>query len=274
MGLKRRDFVKGVGITTLLGLGGLGGFWGLEEALNLKKAFGSSPGLPGNLRESLPDPQALQGKHWAIVIDLSKIQSVADLEPALQACRQAHNVPTIEDRKSEVKWIWTEDYEHTFPTQKNSLAAQSMERQAFPVLCNHCENPPCVRVCPTQATYKRPDGIVAMDYHRCIGCRFCMAACPYGARSFNFQDPRPFVKDPNPEFPLRTKGVVEKCNLCAERLDKGQQPICVEKSKGAILFGDLADSNSEIRKLMEEHFMLQRKPELGTGPNIYYMIRG
>ena len=118
-----------------------------------------------------------------------------------------------------------------FPPRKIPYLAERFEHLSLPVLCNHCENPPCCRACPTKATFKREsDGIVLMDFHRCIGCRFCMAACPFGARSFNFRDPRPFVKDTNPEFPTRMKGVVEKCNFCAERLAVGKLPACVEAS--------------------------------------------
>ncbi len=152
--------------------------------------------------------------------------------------------------------------------------SEEIKRMKFPVLCNHCEEPSCVRVCPTQATFKRPDGIVAMDYHRCIGCRFCMAACPYGARSFNFFDPRPYIEQVNPELPTRTKGVVEKCTFCVERIDKGLAPVCVEASGGAIIFGDLDDPQSEVRKALRENFAIKRKVELGTGPNIYYIFRG
>ena len=143
----------------------------------------------------------------------------------------------------------------------------------IPVFCNHCANPPCVRVCPTKATFKRPDGIVMMDYHRCIGCRLCMAACPYGARSMNYRDPRPFIAKINSDFPTRTKGVVEKCNFCEERLAKGQLPACVLACKQkAIVFGDIDDPQSDIRKLIEKRFNLRRRAHLGTAPQIYYIL--
>jgi molybdopterin-containing oxidoreductase family iron-sulfur binding subunit len=143
----------------------------------------------------------------------------------------------------------------------------------LPVLCNHCDNPPCVRVCPTQATFKRADGIVVMDYHRCIGCRFCMAACPYGARSMNYRDPRPFIAEINPDFPTRCKGVVEKCNFCEERLAKGQLPACVEACKEkALIFGDMDDPRSAPRRLLKDWFSIRRRPELGTDPQIYYLL--
>ncbi|MFP4237312.1 MAG: sulfate reduction electron transfer complex DsrMKJOP subunit DsrO, partial [Desulfonatronovibrio sp.] len=137
---------------------------------------------------------------------------------------------------------------------------------------NHCDNPPCVKVCPTKATFKRDDGIVLMDFHRCIGCRFCMAGCPYGSRSFNFYDPRNFLEETDPEYPTRTKGVVEKCEFCAHRLEKGQMPACVEVSEGTILFGDLDDPSSDVSKALKKRYSLVRKPKLGTGPNVYYLI--
>ncbi len=100
-----------------------------------------------------------------------------------------------------------------------------------------------------------------------------MAACPYGSRSFNWVDPRSGLKTLNPDFPTRTEGVVEKCTFCAERLDEGKLPACVEACpEHAMVFGDLNDPQSEIRKLLASTYALRRKPELGTGPNIYYLI--
>jgi molybdopterin-containing oxidoreductase family iron-sulfur binding subunit len=140
------------------------------------------------------------------------------------------------------------------------------------MLCNHCENPACVRVCPTQATFRNSEGIVVMDYHRCIGCRFCMAGCPFGARSFNFEDPRPYIAETNPRFPTRMRGVVEKCTFCSERLAAGELPLCVEASDGAITFGDLTDPESDVRKVLAENFTIRRKPTLGTEPSVYYIM--
>jgi molybdopterin-containing oxidoreductase family iron-sulfur binding subunit len=111
-----------------------------------------------------------------------------------------------------------------------------------------------------------------MDFHRCIGCRFCMAACPYGARSFNFRDPEPFIKETNKEFPRRMRGVVEKCNFCAERLAVGKLPACVEASNGILIFGDLDDPESEVRRALKENFTIRRKQSLGTGPSVYYIV--
>ena len=141
----------------------------------------------------------------------------------------------------------------------------------FTAVCMRCGE--CVRVCPTQATFKRADGIVMMDYHRCIGCRFCMAACPYGSRSMNYRDPRPFIRKINPAFPTRTKGVVEKCNFCEERLARGILPACVIACKDkALAFGDLEDPRSDVRLILDKGLSLRRRPELGTGPQVYYIL--
>jgi molybdopterin-containing oxidoreductase family iron-sulfur binding subunit len=99
-----------------------------------------------------------------------------------------------------------------------------------------------------------------------------MAACPFGSRSFNFRDPRPFIPEINPHFPTRTKGVVEKCNFCSERLARGEQPYCVEASDGAIVVGDLEDPESEVRALLRENYSIRRKQALGTEPSVYYIV--
>ena len=160
-----------------------------------------------------------------------------------------------------------------FKNAKEHLTSR-VKDASYPLLCNHCTNPPCVRVCPTQATYQMEDGIIAMDYHRCIGCRFCMAGCPFGARSFNFVDPRKYLSDPvpNPAYPTRMIGVVEKCTFCAERLAVGQMPACVEAAGGRILFGDLNDPKSDVCKALASNYSIRRKPNLGTQPGVYYLI--
>jgi molybdopterin-containing oxidoreductase family iron-sulfur binding subunit len=217
-----------------------------------------------------------------MVVDMTKMDKMI-MAKAIEACHRIHNVPNMGDPKREIKWIWAETYEHTFPGQNHEYMAERYEGHNFLLLCNHCTNPPCCRVCPTQATWKREeDGIVMMDFHRCIGCRFCMAACPYGVRSFNWGDPRKAPEELNPGFPTnpvyptRTKGVVEKCNFCEERIAIGKYPACVEAARelkaGVLTFGDLEDPESEARRLLREHYTIRRKPELGTGPNVYYII--
>lgn len=214
---------------------------------------------------------ALKAGRWAMVIDIKKCIDTKDCGDAcIRVCHATHNVPEIADKRHEIKWIWKEPGRHLFPEQSEY---QQTLAQPILALCNHCDNPPCVRVCPTQATFKQPDGIVAMDEHRCIGCRFCMAACPYGSRSFNWENPRPYLKTISPDFPPRTAGVVEKCTFCSERLAVGKLPLCVEGCPAkAIVFGDVQDRNSAVRKLLETSYTLRRKPELGTGPAVYYKV--
>ncbi|MCP4677978.1 MAG: 4Fe-4S dicluster domain-containing protein [Deltaproteobacteria bacterium] len=223
-----------------------------------------------------PAPSALKGKKWAMVINVKKCLDKENCNACQEACHAAHNVPNIEGAKEEIKWIWREGYPHAFPNQCHEYTAETLKNGNVPILCNHCENPGCARVCPTQATWKREDGVVMMDMHRCIGCRYCMAGCPYGARSFNWKDPRPFIKDLNKDFPSRMKGVVEKCNFCAERLAIGEIPLCVEACKnadcGALVFGDLADPKSEIAELLRNSNAIRRKPELGTAPQVFYIV--
>lgn len=207
-----------------------------------------------------------------MVIDTRKLKTAKDIEPLIEACHKIHNVPKHEIKRHEIKWIWETEFKHAFPDMSTEYLSETAEHTPFLVLCNHCQNPPCCRACPTKATFQREDGIVIMDFHRCIGCRFCMAACPFGARSFNFRDPRPFIAETNRKFPTRMKGVVEKCNFCAELLEEGKMPACVEASNGAIAFGDLADPESEVRKLLKENFTIRRKQGLGTEPSVYYIV--
>jgi Fe-S-cluster-containing dehydrogenase component len=219
----------------------------------------------------LPNEEALTAKNWGMAIDMSKCKDGCN--DCITACHLIHNVPQINDPKNEVKWIWTEKYKNAFPYHNHDFVNEETKNRDFLLMCNHCENPSCVRVCPTKATFKRKDGIVMMDYHRCIGCRYCMAACPYGARSFNFRDPRPYIEEINKEYPTRTKGVVEKCNFCDHRLAEGLLPACVEACKeGVFVFGDLDDPNSDIRKLLGERYNIQRKTKLGTRPKVYYIV--
>ncbi|RUM86886.1 MAG: 4Fe-4S ferredoxin [Thermodesulfatator sp.] len=254
--MKRRDFLKFVGLSAAVA-GAVPGFMNKEV----------------KAREYTPPPGALTARRWGLAIDLRKCWEHPDCRDCIEACHHVHNVPQIPDKKKEIKWIWKDEFEHVFPDKPNEFNDILLKGKSFLLLCNHCEHPPCVRLCPTQATFKREDGIVMMDYHRCIGCRFCMAACPFGARSFNWIDPRPYIEDPNPEFPTRMKGVVEKCLFCYERLEKGQKPACVEACKcGALIFGDLEDENSEISRVLRSRFSIRRKPELGTGPSVFYLL--
>jgi Fe-S-cluster-containing dehydrogenase component len=254
---------------SLLKLGGLCAL-GLG-ALPVVDALGKT-----DLPKSMANAQALKGKRWAMVVDMKKCweKGKPGCKDCILACHVTHNVPEIGNIKEEVKWLWTEHYENAFPAQESHYMPEGFKEKPFMVLCNHCAQAPCVRVCPTQATFKRADGITMMDFHRCIGCRYCMAGCPYGARSFNWKDPRNFIKtELNMTFPTRERGVVEKCNFCEERLAVGQVPACVEACKvGGLVFGDLEDPNSAVRKVLASGFTIRRKPELGTDPSVYYII--
>jgi Fe-S-cluster-containing dehydrogenase component len=224
----------------------------------------------GNSSQKAPAPPPTR---WAMVIDPQKCLKENGCTACIGACNAAHNVPQFEDRQHEVKWIWKEPFERAFSDQESPYTAEAFKDKPVMVFCNHCDSPPCVRVCPTKATWKREDGIVMMDWHRCIGCRYCVAACPYGSRSFNWLDPRPHIPAFNPDFPTRTKGVVEKCTLCEERLAKGGMPACVEACpEKALVFGNLDDPSSEVRALLKERYTIRRKPELGTKPEIYYIV--
>ncbi len=270
----RRSFLKAAGVSAL----GIG----VAPAIKAVAASGESPAAHA---AKTKHPEALTAHRWGMVIDTSKITDEV-AENIVHACRKAHNVPDFNhepdpekfpktrpvNHKQELKWIWEEHFESAFPDKEDEFLAERFKELPFLVTCNHCKNAPCVQACPTQATFKREDGIVLMDFHRCIGCRFCMAACPFGSRSFNFRDPRPFIEEINPDFPTRSKGVVEKCNLCAERLAKGLHPACAEVSEGAIVVGDLEDPNSEVRELLNEKYSIRRKQELGTEPSVYYIM--
>ncbi len=140
---------------------------------------------------------------------------------------------------------------------------------SLPMMCQHCENPPCADVCPTGASFKRADGIVLVDRHICIGCRYCMMACPYKARSFVHET----LTEQRPDNP-RGKGCVESCNMCVHRVDAGGTPACVEacaaEGKHAIVFGDLNDPSSEIAQRVKTYASTQVRADLGLNPGVRY----
>ncbi|MEN8190514.1 MAG: sulfate reduction electron transfer complex DsrMKJOP subunit DsrO [Thermodesulfobacteriota bacterium] len=275
MDKQRRKFLKLAGASALAGIGAPAVVKLTASNAVASSApdagHGAAPAAHGDSHEAAPS-----GVRLGMVFDMRAFEKDPKLlEGAITACNSAHNIPHFEDRKREIKWIWKAPFEGVFTDHSVYHSGKLVKETAFPVTCNHCDDPPCVRACPTQATFKlETNGIVAMDYHRCIGCRFCMAACPYGARSFNWQDPRPYIKNYNSSFPSRMKGVVEKCNFCGERLALGQEPACVEacKGTGAVVFGDLNDPKSEISKLLDKEFTIQRKTNLGTKPSVFYIV--
>jgi molybdopterin-containing oxidoreductase family iron-sulfur binding subunit len=150
----------------------------------------------------------------------------------------------------------------------------SKDKWYMPVQCNHCDNAPCVKVCPTGASYKSPDGIVMINYKKCIGCRYCMAACPYQARRFNWWEPEIPPENRNPSVPMREEGVVEKCTFCVHRTRMGKTTRCVEVCPNkARIFGNLNDPDSEVSKLIATERNFRLKEELNTKPRIWYLTR-
>lgn len=147
----------------------------------------------------------------------------------------------------------------------------------LPVSCQHCENPACVKVCPVGATYKDPEtGVVRQDYDKCIGCRMCMAACPYtGVRSFNWEEPKYHMDYAvgGKDVPAHQKHVVEKCTFCYHRISKGEEPACMHLCVGRARFwGDLDDPSSEVSQLIQSREHMQLLPERGTNPSTYYLV--
>ncbi len=283
MDKKRREFLKIAGISTLAGLGAPAVVDRLVTGSYPRTADAAREVTHGNDAGKQSDADghgkkaAPTGKRYGMVIDVRKfIENPGMADACTKACHSVHNVPDFPSMKDEIKWIWLTGYNNAFPDHSHYYKDEELEKNKVLVLCNHCDSPPCVRACPTKATFKNKDGIVAMDYHRCIGCRFCMAACPYGARSFNWMDPRLGLdmNKLNREFPTRMRGVVEKCNFCADRIDRGLKPACQEATGAskAIVFGDLNDPNSEIRQILNEKYTIQRKPALGTHPSVFYIV--
>jgi molybdopterin-containing oxidoreductase family iron-sulfur binding subunit len=146
------------------------------------------------------------------------------------------------------------------------------------VQCFHCENAPCIKACPTKATWREPDGIVVVDYDWCIGCRYCLAACPYWGRRFNWAEP----EVPKEEINLRQhylgnrmrmKGVMEKCTFCIQRTRQGKLPACAEACPtGSRVFGNLLDPDSEIRFVLKNKKVFRFKEDLGTDPKFWYFM--
>jgi Fe-S-cluster-containing dehydrogenase component len=221
---------------------------------------GPLPATQASPREGAP------GRRWIMVIDLAKCDGCGK---CTQACSKMHFVPP--DRQW-IKVLRMQDSEKTAPYY-------------FPQPCYHCDNPPCTKVCPVDATYKRSDGVVLIDNDRCIGCRFCMAACPYGARSFNWgspQDPPEALEkgySPEQGFP-RKIGTVEKCDFCPEMAEAGMLPPCTSSCPmGAIYYGDenedaVTNAQGEtqrLSKLLLDRSGYRHLEELGTEPRVYYL---
>ena len=198
-------------------------------------------------------------QRWGMLINASKCATGCDA--CVKACSDEHGLTGHGRPQTDAQWIRKVTLRDTASGQETSL----------PLMCQHCENPPCVDVCPTGASFRRADGIVLVDKHICIGCRYCMLACPYKARSFVHED----LTGQKPWSP-RGKGTVESCNLCVHRIDEGQGriPACAEacerEGHRAIVFGDLKDPTSPIAKAMSEHKSEELRADLGLNTGVRY----
>lgn len=233
----RRDFLRsGAALATMT----------LAPGVTLM-AFGGS--------EAKAAPDA--GKRWGLLIDASRC--APGCTDCVSACKTENGWTGHGDPERDVQWI-----------RKVTLKEKNTGREVnLPMMCQHCESPPCVDVCPTGASFKRDDGIVLVDKHICIGCRYCMMACPFKARSFVHEP----VTNQKPHAP-RGVGTVESCTLCVHRVDAGGIPACVEActaaGHGAMVFGDLRDPESEISKRLAEFPSAALRPDLDLNPGVRY----
>jgi menaquinone reductase, iron-sulfur cluster-binding subunit len=222
---------------------------------------------------------------WGMVIDVDKCTGCGD---CVAACKLENNVPVVTPEQADEgrEMFWMDiltTFEGDYPNHRAHRA---------PRLCFHCDNPPCTRVCPVHATYLNEEGLVGQVYHRCIGCRYCMAACPYTAKVFNWFEPdwEPERQAThNPDVSLRMNGVVEKCSFCSHRwimareqaaldkreiLDGEYMPACAESCPAdAISFGDLDNKDSRVYGLSNSSRANRVMEDLGTEPKVYYLSK-
>lgn len=222
---------------------------------------------------------------WAMIIDLDKCTGCGN---CMAACKVENNIAIVnpdEANKGRVMF-WMDiitHFEGDYPNIKVSR---------IPKPCFHCDNPPCTRVCPVHSTYKNEEGLIGQVYHRCIGCRYCMVACPYNAKVFNWHDPEwpeEYKSCINPDVSLRGVGVVEKCSFCSHRLIKVKEnadmeereiddgeylPACAESCPAdAIYFGDLNNKESQVYNLSRSSRAFREMENLGTEPKVIYLSK-
>jgi molybdopterin-containing oxidoreductase family iron-sulfur binding subunit len=229
-------------------------------------------GKPFTVSVKEPIPETFFG----YALDLSRC---IGCRKCVYACVEENN----QSRDPQIQWIQVLemekekgiDFMHA-DLYYNRKEVPDDEHFYLPVHCQQCQNPPCVKSCPVGATWTEPDGVIVVDYNWCIGCRCCMASCPYGARHFNWGKPNLPAKAANPNTHYlgnrpRTKGVVEKCTFCIQRVREGRYPACVEACPvGARKFGNLLDKDSEIRYILENKRVLILREVLNTQPKFYY----
>ena len=212
--------------------------------------------LYGVAHSRAPEEGASASKRWGMLIDTTKCGGGCN--DCVTACNTENGL-SGETGPQDSQWI----------RKLNIRDLRTDYVQSLPMLCQHCENPPCVDVCPTGASMKRADGIVLVDRHSWIGCRYCMMACPYKARSFVHEP----LTDQNPEVP-RGKGCVESCTFCVQRVDRDETPACVEacnaNGHNAMIFGDLKDPASEISKALKATSSIEVRADLALNTGVRY----
>lgn len=243
-----------------------------QHLQELERQYAAEYGTAVQVEGTAAQPGVLFG----YALDLSRC---VGCRRCVHACVKENN----QSRDPQVQWIRVlamdkeagVDFAHADPYY-NPEEVPEEGKFYVPVACQQCRNAPCTRVCPTGATWTEPDGIVVIDYDWCIGCRYCMAACPYGARHFNWSKPSIPADELNPQTHVlgnrpRPGGVVEKCTFCIQRTRAGHYPACVEVCPvGARKFGNLLDPESEIRQIIERKRVLVLKAELNTVPKFFY----
>jgi Fe-S-cluster-containing dehydrogenase component len=220
---------------------------------------------------------------WAMVIDLDRCTGC---EACVAACHVENNIAIVGEEEAargrSINWIRVErHFEGEYP---------DVQARFRPVLCQHCEEAPCEPVCPTYASYHTDEGLNAQVYNRCIGTRYCANNCPYTVRFFNFYDPEwpePLAKAHNPEVSIRSRGVMEKCTFCVQRIHAGEDkakdegrpvrdgdvvPACVQSCPTkAMYFGNIADPTSEVSQLSRSRRATRLLEDLGTKPRVFYL---
>ncbi|MFC2038400.1 4Fe-4S dicluster domain-containing protein [Chloroflexota bacterium] len=284
-GVNRRDFIKY--LVAVTGASALGKYtWdsifssraqatSIEEKPLRKVVKPSGRAVDG--LDTTVDPEKKNG----MVIDVG---ACIGCRTCQYACKEENNTPdSISPPWIEVFQLNEEETITASPSIEELKAGSTTSYTESPkegkwyltIQCNHCDNPPCVKVCPTGATYKDKDGYVLMDYDRCIGCRFCVVSCPYGNRRFNWVAPELTEDKINPDVPVRPVGVPEKCTFCVHRTREGRLPRCVEVCPvQARHFGDFEDPDSEVSRLVDDDLGFKLLEELNTKPRIIYITRG
>ncbi len=296
-GITRRDVLKGIGAT--LGLAAYAKAlaplteWKPSESVDdfLQKHYKELSPVDLNIvlrriekdtkenygaAVTVADPKPQPGVKFGYALNLS---ICIGCRKCAEACHHENN----HDRPSSQSYIRVlEMSKGSFDMEKGNAhynhPVPQPDKFYMPVQCQQCDNPPCVSVCPVEATWKEPDGIVVVDYNWCIGCRYCEAACPYHARRFNWTKPQIPAAEINPNQGylsnrIRPQGVMEKCTFCLHRTREGRLPACLEACPtGARVFGNLLDPKSEIRWVLEHKRVFVLKEELGTKPQFFYFF--